>query len=92
MGDLSVDNSVEFVDGTKLRPESPIELEMAMSNSGGARGFLVLLRSFVAGLEVERRERVESLRSLLAPELRLEEFTKFLSRAQAQEEECRASD
>ena len=92
MGDLSVDNSVEFVDGTQLRPESPIELEMAMSNSAGARGFLVLLRSFVAGLEVERRERVESLRSLLAPELRLEEFTKFLSRAQAQEEECRASD
>ncbi len=92
MGDLSVDNSVGFVDGTQLRPESPIELEMAMSNSGGARGFLVLLRSFVAGLEVERRERVESLRSLLAPELRLEEFTKFLSRAQAQEEECRASD
>ena len=92
LGDLSVDNSVEFVDGTQLRPGSPIELEMAMNNSAGARGFLALLRSFVAGLEIEQTERVESLRSLLAPDLRSAQFASFLNRAQAQEKGCRAPD
>ena len=91
LGDLSVDHSVEFVDETQLRPESPLELEMAMSNSAGARGYLALLRSFVAGLEVGQRERVESLRSLLAPELRPNQFNEILVRVQAQEKECRGS-
>jgi hypothetical protein len=92
MGSLSPDGSIEFVDGTRLRSGSTIELELAMSNAAGARGFLALLRSFVAGLESDGDDRVESLRSLLAPELRSNQFGEILSEARATEAACLRGD
>ena len=88
LGELSGDGSVEFADGTQLRPEDPIELEMAMSNASGARGYLALLRSFVAAMEGQKKYRREALRSLLAPELTPETFSEALRKSEAQEEEC----
>jgi hypothetical protein len=88
MGSIAPDGSIEFVDGTRLRPESNIELELAMSNAAAAQGFLALLRSFVAGMESNENDRVESLRSLLAPELRSNRFGEILSRARAAEALC----
>ena len=88
MGSIAPDGSIEFVDGTRLRPESNIELELAMSNAAAAQGFLALLRSFVAGMESNESDRVESLRSLLAPELRSNRFGEILSRARAAEALC----
>ncbi len=92
MGALSPDGSIEFVDGTRLRPGSTIELELAMSKAAGARGFLAFLRSFVAGLESDGDDRVESLRSLLAPELRSNQFGEILSEARVAEAACLRTD
>ena len=92
LGSLSPDGSIELVDGTRLRSGSTIELELAMSNAAGARGFLALLRSFVAGLESDGDDRVESLRSLLAPELRSNQFGEILSEARATEAVCLRAD
>jgi hypothetical protein len=89
LGELSVDQVVDFVDGSQLRPSSPIELEMAMSNASQARGYLVLLREFVEGLERDRKGRELALRSLLAPELSSSQFQERLALARAGEERCR---
>lgn len=88
LGELSPNGSVEFVDGSRFKPSSSIELEMALGNAAGARGFLALLRSFVANLESTEENQREALRSLLAPELGSEEFAKSVSRARSQENVC----
>ena len=91
LGAISASGSVEFVDGTELRPETPIELEMAMGNARGAKGFLALLRGFVAKLEREEMNRREGLRSLLAPESGSAEFEERLTKAIAAERACLGS-
>ena len=91
LGELSPNGSVEFVDGSQLRPSSGIELEMALGNASGARGFLALLRSFVARLESTEEDQREALRSLLAPELGSAEFAESVSRAISTENACLAT-
>ena len=88
LGELSPNGSVELVDGSRLRPGNPLELEMAMSNAADARGFLALLRAFSSVLESDEAVRAESLRSLLAPEMVSSRFVQILNSAQGRERAC----
>ena len=66
------------------------ELEVALSEAGNARGYLALLRRFVAGLEAESYRR-DTFRSLVAPELDPMSFGVIMDKAEAQERACLAS-
>ena len=91
LGELSVDGVVGFVDGTQLRPASPLELEMAIANSATAEGYLALLRRFVEHLEAEPAHRASALKSLIAPELPRALFEELLERADESERRCRGA-
>jgi len=89
LGEVTPAGAVAFTDGARYDPTVPIELEAALSQAGGARGFLALLDRFVAGLAAPEHRR-ETLRSLLAPELDPEAFARALEAARAAEEACRS--
>jgi hypothetical protein len=89
LGELSVDGVVDFVDGNQFRPQTPLELEMAIGNAAGAKGYLALLRSFVDGIESTPGAKRAALRSLLAPELAVERFEEVRGAAEVAESECR---
>ena len=89
LGEVSLDRMVYFEDGTQLRVESALELEMAIANSSSAKGYLSLLRSFVNYNEADVISRKQALRSLLAPDLSLDEFETRLGAAEAAESRCR---
>jgi hypothetical protein len=88
LGEVSVDGVVDFTDGMQLRPQAPIELEMAISNAAHARGYLALVRSFVARLEGEDGDPREALRGLLAPEMPADRFDALLESAESVEAGC----
>ena len=91
LGEVSPDDGlVRFGGQDAYRPTVPIELEMALSQAGEARGFIALLRQFVAELESEAH-RDETLRSLIAPEMDPQTFGVLLEKARAREQSCRAS-
>ena len=89
LGEVSLDRVVYFEDGTQLRVESSLELEMAIANASTAKGYLSLLRSFVNRNEVGAMPKKQALRSLLAPELDIDEFERRLRVAEAAESTCR---
>ncbi|MEE3328379.1 MAG: hypothetical protein VX252_13660 [Myxococcota bacterium] len=89
LGEVSLDRVVYFEDGTQLRVEGPLELELAISNASVAKGYLALLRSFVNRNEVDAMSRQQALRSLLAPDLGIDEFETRLGVAEAAEAACR---
>ena len=89
LGEVSLDRVVYFEDGTQLRVESTLELEMAIANASTAKGYLSLLRSFVNRNEVGAMPKKQALRSLLAPELDIDEFERRLRVAEAAESTCR---
>jgi len=91
LGEVSVDGVVDFADGTRLRPDSSIELEMAISNAATARGYLALLRSFVDRLEPDPAHRTSALKSLVAPELPGARFDAVVARAESSEAVCAGS-
>ena len=88
LGEVSIDQVVEFEDGAQLRVESPLELEMAMANASGAKGYLALLRRFVNRNETDALSRGEAIRSLLAPDLDTDEFASRLAVAEEAEAVC----
>lgn len=90
LGEVTPGGAVRFTDGSRYDPTVPIELEAALSQAGGAQGFLALLRSFVDDLEPAEYQR-ETLRSLIAPELDPASFAAAMDRAEGKEEECGAS-
>jgi hypothetical protein len=91
LGEISVDGVVDFTDGMQLRPQTTIELEMAINNASHARGYLALLRSFVGRLEGESGDPREALRSLLAPEMPADRFDGQLESAESAEARCAGS-
>jgi len=90
LGEVSVDGVVDFVDGTQLRPEDAIELEMAIANAATAKGYLALLDAFVARLEADAGNRTTALQTLLAPESPTNRFESHLKRARDVAGECDA--
>ena len=69
---------------------APIELAAAGNQASEARGYLVLLRQFVAELELAPHRR-ETLRGLVAPEVGTARFAEILERAEARERNCLAN-
>lgn len=88
LGEISVDGVVDFVDGPRLRTESPIELEMAIANAATAKGYLALLQALVSRLESDPEYRDVALKSLVAPERSTATFAEALQQAHAEEDRC----
>ncbi len=87
LGEVTPGGRVGFTDGSVYNPTVPIELEAALSQAGGAKGFLALLRTFVGRLEAEEYRR-ETLRSLIAPEFDGRSFGDAMDAAEASERRC----
>lgn len=90
LGEVSPRGVIALVDDTRFRPHAPIELSAAMSQAAEARGYLALLRSLVRGLE-GRKDRRETLRGLIAPELSPSAFDAILDPVEARERTCRSA-
>ncbi len=88
LGQLDDAGRVRMIDGSEYATHNPLELSAAMSQASQARGFLAVLRAFVAGLEPEG-QRATSLRSLVAPDLGAAEFAALVEAAEAKEAACR---
>jgi len=88
LGEVSPGGAIELRDGTRYRPDVPLELAAAASEPAQAKGYLALLRRFAAELEAEPWRR-EALHGLVAPELPRAVFEAALSAAEAAESACR---
>jgi hypothetical protein len=88
LGEVSPGRSIAMIDGTRFNPANPIELAAAMSQPAEARGYLALLRAFVNEFEVDEH-RIETLRSLLAPEIGFARFSEMFEAAEAAERACK---
>jgi hypothetical protein len=89
LGEVSPGGTIELLDGSRYRSGIPLELSAAVTEAWQAKGFLALLRAFVAGLEAPADQR-SALRSLVAPETGQAEFDALLDRAEAAERACEA--
>ena len=90
LGEVTPGGAVVFTDGSRYSPSVPIELEVSLSQAAGAKGFLSLLRSFVFGLESEDY-RVETFRSLIAPEMDASSFGVVFDKSSSAETTCLAA-
>ena len=89
LGELSPDGELTLADGTRFRAAIPIELSAAASQAAEVKGYLALLREFIAGLEPPS-DRRESLRGLIAPELGVQDFDAVMDAAEQRERSCLA--
>lgn len=87
LGEVSPGGAIQLEDGARYRPGVPLELAAAASQASSARGYLALLRQWVRLLESEPY-RTEALRSLVAPEMKPDDFARALGRARAAEASC----
>lgn len=88
LGELSPGGTVKLVGGARYDTRVPLHLAAAQNEAGSVRGYLALLRRFVALMEpADQRSAV--LRGLLTPELAPEAFADALATAQAAERACR---
>jgi len=90
LGEVTPGGVVSFTDGSKYSPKVPIELEVSLNQAAQAEGFLALLRTFVNDIEDEQY-RVETFRSLIAPELDSSSFEVVLEKADAAQASCAAA-
>lgn len=89
LGEVAPDEAITLEDGTKFRAAIPLELSAAASQAAEAKGYLALLRRFVALLEPPD-ERRETLRGLIAPEVGSSSFAEIIDQAERRERECLA--
>ncbi len=89
LGEVAPDDAITLEDGTKFRASIPLELSAAASQAAEAKGYLALLRRFVAVLE-RPAERRETLRGLIAPEVGSARFGEIVDQAERRERECLA--
>jgi hypothetical protein len=87
LGEVTPGGVVGFSSGAQFNVAVPIELEAALSQAGGAEGYIALLRRFVGELEAEEY-RLETLRGLIAPELDGASFTGRMAESEAAERDC----
>lgn len=88
LGEVSADGRIRLANGSRYRPEVPLELAAAASQAASAQGYLALLERLVEELEPPAY-RAETLRSLVAPELEPSRFAAILAEAKAAEARCR---
>lgn len=89
LGELSPNGQVMLLDGTVYDTSIPIELSAASSQAAEVRGYLAMLRSFVAELEAEPFRRA-TLRGLVAPEVGPEAWDGMIDGAEAARRACTA--
>lgn len=89
LGAVSPGTAVVLADGTSYRTEIPLELSAASSQASEVRGYLALLRRFVAELEAAPYRR-ETLRGLIAPEVGPSDFAAIVDASEAAERHCLA--
>jgi hypothetical protein len=87
LGEVTPNGVVKFTNGSKYSPSVPIELEVSLNQAAQAEGFLALLRKFVFDLESDEY-RLETYRSLIAPELDSATFDIVIAKADAATSEC----
>ncbi len=90
LGELSPDGLIELTDTTKFLPSKPIDLAAASARSAEAVGYLSLLRELVAELEPTDRDRRNTLRGVIAPEMSREQFDGISDFAEDLERRCSA--
>jgi hypothetical protein len=90
LGEVTPGGAVEFTDGSRYSPAVPIELEVSLNQAASAQGFLSLLRTFVFELEAADY-RVETYRSLIAPEMDSATFEVVFDKASSAEKTCLAA-
>ncbi len=89
LGEVSPGGSVEMGDGTRYDTRVPLQLAAAQADAATAKGFLALLRRWIALLEpADQHDAV--LRGLVAPELEAESFKPLLDAAKSAEARCRS--
>lgn len=84
------DGRLRLLDGTRLDPSRPMELDAALERADRVEGLLAFLRSLIAELEPAAL-RDEALRGLLAPESAPAAFARALGDAGEAEARCRAA-
>jgi hypothetical protein len=89
LGEVSSDGVIMLNDGSGFRAAVPIELVAAASQAAQAKGYLALLRQFVAELEPPDYRR-QTLRGLIAPEVGMSHFDTILDVAETRERRCLA--
>ncbi len=89
LGEVSADGAVTLQDGTRFDTSVPLELSAAANQAAEARGFLALLRQFVAELEPPAYRR-PTLRGLVAPEVGSDRFDAIVETAEIREHRCLA--
>ncbi len=89
LGELSPAGVVAMAGGARYHTAVPLELSAALSDAAAARGYLAILRAWVRELEPPEA-RDFALRSLIAPEMPPEDFTRALARAREAEARCRS--
>jgi hypothetical protein len=90
LGEVSPGGAVVLTDGTTYRTSIPLELVAAASQAAEAKGYLALLRRFVAELESPAYRR-GTLRGLIAPEVSPAGFETLMDEAETAEQRCFAS-
>ncbi len=90
LGEISPRGRVTLLDGTQYDTSQQLELAAASSQAAEVRGYLSMLRRFVAELEEEPHRRA-TLRGLIAPTVALADFDRMMNRAEAAEAGCAAT-
>jgi hypothetical protein len=90
LGEVSPGGVVELVDGSTFRTSIPLELVAASSEAAQVKGYLAMLRAFVAAMEAPEHRR-STLRGLVAPELGAARFDAKLADSEAKEKSCRST-
>jgi len=91
LGELSPDGMVKLTDGAAYRTSAAIELMAASSQGAQVKGYLAMLRAFVAELEPPAGRR-SALRGLVAPELGVANFDASIDAAEEREGRCLAGE
>jgi hypothetical protein len=89
LAELSSDGELRLADGTRLRPDLPLEFEAALGQADQVEGLLALLRALAAQM-ASAEEQTPVLRGLVAPELDQGSFEERNANAERSEQECRA--
>ena len=87
LAELSEGGALRLADGTRLRPEVPLEFEAALGQAHEVEGFLALLRALAAQM-ARADERTALLRGWVAPELDQGSFEERAAKAERSEQEC----
>jgi hypothetical protein len=89
LGEISPNQQVRLIDGTRFDVSVPIELSAAASQASRVVGYMAMLRSFIFDLEEPGMQR-PTLKGLIAPEVSSVRFDAVMDLAEESEQQCTA--